>query len=656
MMTEKKFDKDVCGINFAVMFAYLDELGKDSSLICQRTGLTRNFLTSRREYVDLSVGTTIFNIVKEILDEKDPMVFFDIGKFSSRSRSLGVLPDIVQFLGNVEESVRYIPRFNRKFSELFDMSVYNVMSNSAVIVIHYKKRKYDGSWIFDQCAWNQGNIVGLPAFWDLPHMEIEEDLCRFSLQEIFRDYAFMKHDFRYENGSAVLNGKEFAVPVAIGVEDLKRSNDKLDKLNPFGKKEELHQVFSRKNYEILDYPLDDHSKDIPVGMLITRDTKISDMLILRKGQIFGAPYCRLNISWQGKKKISKTVMDFALERLSNLPKIIRALEEELDANINQKQDLINAQEKLRSAHHELQRYANNLEETVYQRTKELRDSQAKLIESEKRTLEHRITGGFAHEMRNALAGAQLEFKATLNYKDQGKSSAQILKDSVTGLLKNISLIHEKYQIPREEIATLVLPQLKIIAEIADHLSHVHTGVSSDLNRALSITTQIRNYARMSEFKPGDAEVDMVAMLKGYGDRYRQDFERIGIKYSVSGLEKAIVKADDIHMNSIFSNLILNAKDALEESEYDRQKEIGITVDKDMAQGGFVVNISDNGPGIIEENLNEIFEPFYSTKPTTGTGLGLGVVKRLIRLYDGQIDVKSKPGTGTKFSVMLPYRT
>jgi len=293
---------------------------------------------------------------------------------------------------------------------------------------------------------------------------------------------------------------------------------------------------------------------------------------------------------------------------------------------------------------------------IEQRTDELKKAHARLIDSEKRTLEHRITGGFAHEMRNALAGAQLEFKSSLNYKGQGKPSAQILKDSATGLLKNISLIHEKYNIPREEIATLVLPELKIIAEIGDHLSHVHTGVSSDLNRALSITTQIREYSRMSEFRPGDAEVDMVAILKGYEDRYRQDFERIGIEYSVSGLEKAIVKADDIHMNSIFSNLILNAKDALEESEYDRQKEIRITVDKDMAHEGFVANISDNGPGIMEQNLNEIFEPFYSTKPTTGTGLGLGVVKRLIRLYDGRIDVKSKPGTGTKFSVMLPYRT
>lgn len=566
MTTEKQFDKDVCGINFAAMFAYLDELGKDTSSICQKTGLSREFLTSRREYVDLPTGTIIFNTVKDILGEKDPMVFFEIGKLSSKSNSLGVLLDIVQFLGSVEESVRYIPRFSRKFSELFNMPVYNVNRNSAVIVIHYKKKKYDGFWIFDQCPWNQGNIAGLPRFWDLPYMEIGEELCRFSLQEIIRDYSFIGHDLRYENGRAVLNGKEFAVPVAIGAEDLKRSNDKLDKLNPFGKKEEIHQVFSGKNYKILDHHLDDDSKDIPVGMLITKSTKISDMLTLREGQIFGAPYCRLNISWQGKKRISKSVIDFALERLSNSPKIIRSLEEELNANINQKQDLINAQEELRSAHHELQRYADNLEEIVDQRTKELREAQSKLIQSEKRILEHRITGGFAHEMRNALAGAQLEFKTTLNYRDQGKPSAEILKESATNLLKNIADLHEEYGIPREKIATFVLPELKTIAEIADHLAGVHADVSSDLGRGLSITTQIRDYAKMSELRPGDSSIDLIKLLKDYEHRYRQDFQRIGITYSVEGPEEAVVKADEAHINSIFSNLILNAKDAIEELE------------------------------------------------------------------------------------------
>jgi signal transduction histidine kinase len=49
---------------------------------------------------------------------------------------------------------------------------------------------------------------------------------------------------------------------------------------------------------------------------------------------------------------------------------------------------------------------------------------------------------------------------------------------------------------------------------------------------------------------------------------------------------------------------------------------------------------------------EIFEPFYSTKPTTGTGLGLDVVKRLANLYGGRIEVISNPGEGTIFTVTL----
>lgn len=288
------------------------------------------------------------------------------------------------------------------------------------------------------------------------------------------------------------------------------------------------------------------------------------------------------------------------------------------------------------------------------RTKELQDTQTRLAEAEKRALEHRITGGFAHEMRNALAGAQLEFKTTLNYKDQGKTSAQVLKDAATSLLKNISGIHEKHHIPREEIAALVLPELKTIAEVADHLSQVHSGVSSDLNRGLSITSQIRDYARMPELTPGDASIDIVGLLKRYQDRYNQDFERLDITYSVEGLEQALVTADETHINSIFSNLVLNARDALEEVDADRPKEIKVTVEKgdDEKERGFVITVADNGPGIPQENLNEIFEPFYSTKPTTGTGLGLGIVRRLVRLYGGSIDVESKIGHGTKFTVAI----
>ena len=63
--------------------------------------------------------------------------------------------------------------------------------------------------------------------------------------------------------------------------------------------------------------------------------------------------------------------------------------------------------------------------------------------------------------------------------------------------------------------------------------------------------------------------------------------------------------------------------------------------KNEAGNVFIVKVADNGPGIPEENLHEIFEPFYSPKPSTGTGLGLGVVKRLVKLCGGTIGVESK---------------
>ena len=653
MISENKFDRDICGINFASMFAYLDELGKDTSLIMQRTGLTRDFLTSRREYIDLPTGITIFNVVKEILGEKDPMVFYEIGKEATRLNSLGVLIDIAQFLGSVEESVKYIHRFNQKFADIFDMAVYDVKSNSATVVIHFKKKKYDGIWIFDQCPWNKGNIAGIPVVWGLPYMEIEEELCKFRLDEIIRDYSFMGHEFRYRDGKAFLNGKEFARMVAIGNEDLEKATDKLDKMNPFfGRKVEIYNVLSNKDFKIIERYDPEQYRDIPVGMVITSDTRISNMLTLYEGGIFGAPCCRLNIKWEGKKKISKSLKEFILERFTNSAGMVRQLEEELDVNINQKQELIKAQEELKLAHGKLHDYANNLEKIVDQRTAELNDTQSKLLEAEKHTLEHRITGGFAHEMRNALSGAQLEFNTILNYKNKGKPSAQILKDSATSLLKNITMIHEKYGIPRGEIATDFIPELKTIAEIADHLSGVHSGVSCDLDRGLSITTQIRDYARMSEMKPGDTPVDIVALLKEYTDRYRQDFERIGITYTVEGIDKAIVKADEIHLNSIFSNLILNARDALEECKIERSKEIKVTIEKKDNEAGsfFIIKVSDTGPGIPKDHLNEIFEPFFSTKPTSGTGLGLGIVRRLVQLYSGVIDVQSAVHEGTTFII------
>ena len=84
-----------------------------------------------------------------------------------------------------------------------------------------------------------------------------------------------------------------------------------------------------------------------------------------------------------------------------------------------------------------------------------------------------------------------------------------------------------------------------------------------------------------------------------------------------------------------------------------------TEDLEQLEGSgtvFVINIEDNGEGISRENLEHIFEPFYTTRMGYGTGLGLNITYGIIQKLGGRIRVESELGKGTKFIICLPKRT
>ena len=100
------------------------------------------------------------------------------------------------------------------------------------------------------------------------------------------------------------------------------------------------------------------------------------------------------------------------------------------------------------------------------------------------------------------------------------------------------------------------------------------------------------------------------------------------------------------LNQIWANLIDNALDAAPQAGH-------VEVTAAREHGRVVVRVVDDGPGIPAEIRDRIFDPFFTTKPMgQGTGLGLDIVKRLVRRNDGVIDVDSKPGQ-TEFRVVLP---
>ena len=97
---------------------------------------------------------------------------------------------------------------------------------------------------------------------------------------------------------------------------------------------------------------------------------------------------------------------------------------------------------------------------------------------------------------------------------------------------------------------------------------------------------------------------------------------------------------------MFVNLLTNAFDASPEG--------GLVVVDGYLEGTMaIVRIVDSGSGIERENLERVFEPFYSTKADAGTGLGLYVVRRLVEEHGGTVRAESEPGIGTTFIVALP---
>ncbi|HXG47003.1 MAG TPA: ATP-binding protein, partial [Methylomirabilota bacterium] len=103
--------------------------------------------------------------------------------------------------------------------------------------------------------------------------------------------------------------------------------------------------------------------------------------------------------------------------------------------------------------------------------------------------------------------------------------------------------------------------------------------------------------------------------------------------------------DPVQIKQVLVNLIKNAIQAMTKGGV-------LTLQTDTGSDGVWVTVGDTGRGIPAEQINRIFEPFYTTKKK-GSGLGLMIVQRIIRDHGGRIELESHPGRGTVFRIWLP---
>ena len=261
---------------------------------------------------------------------------------------------------------------------------------------------------------------------------------------------------------------------------------------------------------------------------------------------------------------------------------------------------------------------------------------------EKGSSEIQMTGGFAHEMRNALAGTGMLLHTIL----QNEKS---LCEANPELLGQLFEAVEPY-LPDDQKAS-VLALFAKIDKNEESLDRVLRLIKQHIDRALEISKLLLSYAELGQSQVERKPISLQQLLQQLVQEHQQVFAEQGIALSFSGEATECVLGNNTHFHSIFNNIILNARDALLEVQDERSKEIRLLLDENGVRQ--IITITDNANGILPEHLAKLFQPFFSTKPLTGTGLGLSFVSKIIPLYQGTIDLTTDIGKGTTFTLSFP---
>jgi len=287
---------------------------------------------------------------------------------------------------------------------------------------------------------------------------------------------------------------------------------------------------------------------------------------------------------------------------------------------------------------ELEHARNQLEQRVFLRTKELEDAnkslkfeieERKTAEKERAVLEDallqaekmeslgRLAGGVAHDLNNVLSGI-------VSYPEL--------------LLLKLPEDSEMY----EPLKNIINAGKRAAAIVDDLLSLARRGIST--KDTINLNDVVTAYLKSLEFvtqKDNSPNLEVKTHLAS-------DLSRLS--------------GSTVHLEKMLSNLIINSFEAINESGHISITTENVVLDsppdklKSLGVGNFVVlTIEDSGVGINQEDLNKIFEPFYSSKllGRSGTGLGMMVVWGTVTDHKGSLDISSTPGSGTTVTVYFP---
>ncbi|HRP51891.1 MAG TPA: ATP-binding protein [Fluviicola sp.] len=182
--------------------------------------------------------------------------------------------------------------------------------------------------------------------------------------------------------------------------------------------------------------------------------------------------------------------------------------------------------------------------------------------------------------------------------------------------------------------------------IQDKINKVTRSLIEQIDTLTSIANEFSNFAKLPQ--PKLEELLICDIVQKVVTLFETN-DQVQIKFTSFIEESTLIYADKEHILRILNNLITNGIQAVKLGET-----AIILIEITQTEDFVTIAISDNGCGIEKEQLSTIFEPYFTTK-STGTGLGLAMVKQLVELHHGQIEISATSHQGTTMEVKFPIR-
>jgi two-component system NtrC family sensor kinase len=290
--------------------------------------------------------------------------------------------------------------------------------------------------------------------------------------------------------------------------------------------------------------------------------------------------------------------------------------EEMQARMSVGRRVIELDSSLIEANRQLTSYASEMEKLAEQRAQQL-------IHAERMATVGVMSAGIAHEINNPT---------------------MFISANLRSFEKNWPAIKESLDYARPKIGD---DEADFVLE---DMPKVSAGIKRGIERTKKIVDALRTYSRQepSTRKLVNVEecIDQALEICQNRVKYNVTIERPQPNPSLQA------KCDPQQIEQIFVNLLVNATDAIEGHKGTGAIEITAEEGADCIRIKFV----DNGPGIPEDKIDDLFKPFYTTKEVgKGTGLGLAICQNIAVDHDGSLTVKNRPQGGAEFTLELPLR-